>query len=100
MTFIGAGIGECCIYSNAKRHHLAPNVAKIEPYSNKILLRYALIWLMSPQGQLSVEAIKKAVGQPSLSMETIRGIRIAIPPYREQIRIVDKYDKTHPLLHS
>ena len=42
MTFIGAGIGDTCIFPALKRCHLAPNVAKIEPYSGKIDLRYAL----------------------------------------------------------
>ena len=44
MTFIGAGIGDTCIFPALKRCHLAPNVAKIEPYSNKIDLKYALYY--------------------------------------------------------
>ena len=32
MTFIGAGVGETCIFHANKRNHLAPNVAKIEPF--------------------------------------------------------------------
>ena len=43
MTFIGAGIGDTCIFPALKRCHLAPNVAKIEPYSNKIDLKYTPI---------------------------------------------------------
>ncbi|HGB3054771.1 TPA: restriction endonuclease subunit S, partial [Salmonella enterica subsp. enterica serovar Chailey] len=34
MTFIGAGIGDTCIFEENKRWHLAPNVAKIEPFSD------------------------------------------------------------------
>lgn len=93
MTFIGAGIGDTCIYDSAVRHHLAPNVAKIEPYTNDIYLPFYLIWLMSTAGQNSVEQIKKSTAQPSLSMETIRSIRVAIPPLAEQKRIVARVEK-------
>ena len=93
MTFIGAGIGDTCIYSSPYRHHLAPNVAKIVPVTEGIYLRYYLIWLMSPAGQASVEKIKKSTAQPSLSMETIRSIRVAVPPLAEQKRIVARVEK-------
>ena len=92
MTFIGAGIGDTCLYSTPKRHHLAPNVAKLEPYSKEINLRYCLYWLMSPVGQQCVSNIKKMTAQPSLSMETIRSIFIAVPPLAEQKRIIEKID--------
>lgn len=71
----------------------APNVAKLEPYSNKINLDYCLFYLMSPAGQLCVDKIKKMTAQPSLSMETIRSILIAIPPLEEQQRIVNKINE-------
>lgn len=93
MTFIGAGIGDTCIYSSPYRHHLAPNVAKIVPFTAGIYLRYYLIWLMSPAGQASVEKIKKSTAQPSLSMETIRSIRVAVPPLAEQKRIVSRVEE-------
>ena len=93
MTFIGAGIGDTCLYCSPYRHHLAPNVAKIVPVTENIYLPYYLIWLMSPVGQASVEAIKKSTAQPSLSMETIRSIRVAIPPLAEQKRIVKRVEE-------
>ena len=93
MTFIGAGIGDTCIYKAYKRQHLAPNVAKIVPYALEIDLKYCLYWLISPVGQQCVSNIKKMTAQPSLSMETIRSILIAIPPLAEQKRIVKKIDE-------
>lgn len=92
MTFIGAGIGDVCIYDCLNRHHLAPNVAKIEPYNNEILLRFVLYWLLSPAGQRNIEAIKKSVAQPSLSMDTIRSILIALPPKEEQKKLIALLD--------
>ena len=93
MTFIGAGIGDVCIFQSEYEHHLAPNVAKLEPYFSTISLPYILVALMSPVGQLGVDAIKKSTAQPSLSMATIRGMLIPLPPLAEQQRIVSKFEE-------
>ncbi len=98
MTFIGAGIGDTCVFPALKRCHLAPNVAKIEPYSNKIDLKYALYYLMSDLGQLGVRGISKSTAQPSLSMATIRSLEIALPPLAEQHRIVAEIEKLFELI--
>ena len=98
MTFIGAGIGDTCIFPALKRCHLAPNVAKIEPYSNKIDLKYALYYLMSDLGQLGVRGISKSTAQPSLSIATIRSLEIALPPLAEQHRIVAEIEKLFELI--
>ncbi len=98
MTFIGAGIGDTCIFPALKRCHLAPNVAKIEPYSGKIDLRYALYYLMSDLGQLGVRGISKSTAQPSLSMATIRSLDVALPPLAEQRRIVTEIEKWFSLI--
>ena len=90
MTFIGAGIGDTCIFPALKRCHLAPNVAKIEPYSNKIDLKYALYYLMSDLGQLGVRGISKSTAQPSLSMATIRSLEIAYHPLPNNTALLQK----------
>ena len=100
MTFIGAGIGDVCIFPASKRNHLAPNVAKIEPFNNDSFLDYYLIALMSPLGQYGVESIKKSTAQPSLSMETIRHLLIPIPSLAEQRRIAIKWDALYPLIEK
>ena len=41
----------------------------------------------------SIEKIKKSTAQPSLSMETIRSIRVALPPLEEQKRIVARVEE-------
>ena len=98
MTFIGAGIGDTCIFPALKRCHLAPNVAKIEPYSNEIDLKYALYYLMSDLGQLGVRGISKSTAQPSLSMATIRSMDLALPPLAEQYHIVAEIEKWFALI--
>lgn len=96
MTFIGAGIGEVAIFDKSNRYHLAPNVAKIEifnNYSTNIEEKYALYYFMSEIGQKDIFRFLKATAQPSLSMETIRKVRVPIPPLDEQIRIIQKVDQ-------
>ena len=90
LTFIGAGIGEVCIFDNKQRHHLAPNVAKIEIIKpEKILDGYLMYYIGSYAGKGEIDKITKASAQPSLSMETIRNIKIVLPPIDEQKEITN-----------
>lgn len=95
MTFIGAGIGEVAIYENHRRSHLAPNVAKIVPHVD--INDFALFYLMSPFGRQEVFQFMKQTAQPSLSMQTIRQVRLPLPPLAEQKRIVAKLEEILPL---
>ena len=98
MTFIGAGVGETCIFHANKRNHLAPNVAKIEPFDEHINMEYALSFFMSSLGQLGVTNISKSTAQASLSMATIRELVIPIPPREEQSRIAKEVAKWFSLI--
>ena len=96
MTFIGAGIGDVAIFEESERWHLAPNVAKLEPYNgtNESLdVKYLFVFLMSETGRKEIFKHKKATAQPSLSMGTIRDANVAVPPIEEQKRIVAKVDQ-------
>ena len=97
ITFIGAGIGEVALFDKKERYHLAPNVAKIvinQDMKQYLDEKYLMYFLMSPAGQEEVNKIKKATAQPSLSMETIRSMRIVIPSsVEEQKEITDYLDE-------
>ncbi|MBC2582283.1 restriction endonuclease subunit S [Clostridium sp. DJ247] len=91
VTFIGAGIGDVCLFNEPQRFHLAPNVAKVEIYNDNeeyILHEYVLYYLISQAGQKQIFKYLKATAQPSLSMETIRNIVVPIPSLSEQKEIV------------
>ena len=96
ITFIGAGIGDVCVFNEKRRFHLAPNVAKVEPFCDKnnsqINIRFILHYLMSYYGQHEIFKHMKATAQPSLSMETIRNIIMPFPDIEEQNRIVSVLD--------
>lgn len=90
ITFIGAGIGDVCVFDKPERYHLAPNVAKVELFGDNILnAEYILYYLLSDIGQKEIFKSMKATAQPSLSMETIRDIVIPIPEISVQNKIVD-----------
>lgn len=90
ITFIGAGIGDVCIFDKSIRYHLAPNVAKIvirDEFKETIDEEYLMYYLSSYAGKGEINKISKASAQPSLSMGTIRGIRFVLPTKDIQIKI-------------
>jgi len=100
VTFIGAGIGDVATFKENTRWHLAPNVAKMEPFNdcdNIINISYLNYFLLSPVGRKEIHKHIKATAQPSLSMGTIRDIDFPIPPLEEQKAIVEKVEE---LMHK
>ena len=95
VTFIGAGIGDVALFDLPERWHLAPNVAKMEPFigcESELNLRYLNYYLLSPLGRREIFKHLKSTAQPSISMGTIRDIDYPLPPVAEQHRIVAKID--------
>lgn len=93
VTFIGAGIGDVATFNEKTRWHLAPNVAKMEPFEgceDFINLDFLNYFLLSPIGKKEIFKHIKATAQPSLSMGTIRDIDFPLPPIEEQKEIVKK----------
>ena len=93
ITFIGAGIGDVAVFRKKERWHLAPNVAKLEPFNNfyhNIEIDYLLYYLLSPIGKKQLFKHLKSTAQPSLSMGTIRDTIICLPPIEEQKVIIEK----------
>jgi len=96
ITFIGAGIGDVATFNEKERWHLAPNVAKMEPFlgcETLLNIKYINYFFLSDIGQRELFKHIKVTAQPSLSMSTIRDIDIPIPPIEEQHRIVKKLEQ-------
>lgn len=92
VTFIGAGIGDVCVIKPSYRYHLAPNVAKIEPFY-ETNLDFISYYLNSPAGKLELFKSMKSTAQPSLSMSSIREVWMPLASLEEQTRIVEKVDQ-------
>ncbi len=78
MTYVGANIGDVAIIDDEYKYHLAPNVAKIRPDSekfNSIYLMYMLMFLNSYIVGNSADTAKAALG-----MERIRKLKVFVPP--------------------
>jgi type I restriction enzyme S subunit len=92
MTFIGANIGDVTFVPQGyPRLHCGPNVAKISPTA-EISHTFLVKALQSHVVQGQIEEITKSTAQPSLSMTTIRLLRIPLPRLPEQHRIVAYLD--------
>jgi len=92
VTFIGAGIGDVCLFDEKVRWHLAPNVAKVELFGD-LFPDFINIFMNSPEGRKEIFKSIKSTAQPNLSMATIREIWVPIPPVEEQHRIIAKVDE-------
>jgi type I restriction enzyme S subunit len=103
VTFIGAGIGDVALFDEPDRWHLAPNVAKMEPFNargEKLSIRYLLLFMQSPFGRGEIFKHIKSTAQPSISMATIRDIDLPVPPLAEQRRIVVKVEQLMALVDA
>ena len=78
---VGLGVGAGMLFAPKKGEELRKDD------KNKIDEQYLIYYLMSSAGQEEVNKIKKASAQPSLSMETIRNMKIVIPELDEQYEI-------------
>jgi type I restriction enzyme S subunit len=93
MTFIGAKIGDVTyVRPNHSRLHCGPNVAKLTPHKCISTLYFVKV-LQSSLIQRQIEEITKSTAQPSLSMKTIRQLKLPVPPLSEQQQIVAYMDK-------
>lgn len=96
VTFIGAGIGDISTFDESERWHLAPNVAKMEPFEgceDLLNIKFLNYFLMSYNGQKEIFKHVKATAQPSLSMGTLRDIDLPLPSLKEQQEIVAKLEQ-------
>ena len=78
MTYVGANIGDVAVIDDEYKYHLAPNVAKIRPDTekyNSVYFMYMLMFLNSYVVGNSADTAKAALG-----MERIRKLKIFTPP--------------------
>ena len=97
MTPYVGTIGNIGIHSKEGKYHLGSNVGKIEilnpSNANLIIEEYIHFYLQSCFGYDELTKHKKATAQESISIEAIRDVYVAVPPQKEQIRIVEKIEQ-------
>lgn len=95
MTYVGANIGDVAVIDGEYKYHLAPNVAKIRPNTEKYNSTYFMYMLMFLNSYIvgnSADTAKAALG-----MERIRKLKVFVPPIELQNQFaafVEQTDKS------
>jgi len=67
---------------------------RAKPYLNHLSADYLNLFMMSEMAQKSISSFaKEAIGQASINQGQVSSIKTALPPFKEQNRIVEKVDK-------
>ena len=101
MTYVGTNIGDVAVIDDEYKYHLAPNVAKIRPDTekyNSVYFMYMLMFLNSYIVGNSADTAKAALG-----MERIRKLKIFAPPIdlqKQFVSFVTQTDKSKLIIQK
>ena len=93
MVFVGAGTGQVAVVPKGDNWFLGPNIAMIKPNNELVISKYMELYCRSPQGWAETLSFQKSTAQPSLSMKTIRQIKLPLPSIDEQTEIVRRVEQ-------
>ncbi|MCI5544259.1 MAG: restriction endonuclease subunit S [Azospirillum sp.] len=100
MSNIGASIGKVFIIPNLNMPmSIAPNSIIIK-FSDENITQFVNYLISSPFGQDILKVFTAGTAMPKFSKTQLRGCLISIPPYGEQIRIINKIKKLFDLIES
>ena len=100
MSNIGASIGKVFIIPNLNMPmSIAPNSIIIK-FSDENITQFVNYLISSPFGQDILKVFTAGTAMPKFSKTQLRGCLIPIPPYGEQIRIINKIKKLFDLIES
>lgn len=88
MVSVGATLGRLCILKDPVEMVLVRSVTLLRPAAGAVDVNYLALHLMSPKTQSEIWASVKQSAQPCLYLAKSAALRIALPPLREQERIV------------
>lgn len=89
----GGGTGKCAVVLPGQRFSLGQRVMMLRPNSERILPRFFLHQLLSPQIQEDqIAPLSKGSASPHLNIGSLRRFNLVLPPLSEQRRIVAELD--------
>jgi type I restriction enzyme S subunit len=89
----GGGTGKCAVVLLGQRFSLGQRVMMLRPNTERILPRFFLHQLLSPQIQEDqIAPLSKGSASPHLNIGTLRRFNLVLPPLPEQRRIVSELD--------
>lgn len=93
VNLVGASIGRAALataYVDGANTNQAVGI--IRP-SSKILNKFLMYYLLSPQGQAYITHMKSDVARANFNLDDIRMMPVPLPPIEEQIEIVSRITK-------
>jgi type I restriction enzyme S subunit len=98
ITKMGDPPGDSAIYpSGLPRPIITADVIKLKP-SDRFAVQYLLYATKSSFFRLQIQLATKGVAQKKVSLERFSKIYFPIPPYAEQVRIVNEIDRRFSVL--
>jgi type I restriction enzyme, S subunit len=93
LNIVGASIGRAAIApSNVQGGNVNQAVAVIRLLETGASKQFALLYLLSAETQRRIHAEKVDVARANFSLEDIRNMPLALPPFAEQQRLVAEVD--------
>lgn len=89
LTYTGNGYGNCAIIEEDNKYHLAPNICKIVPNSEKVFPYYLYCYICSKAFYIQMSNNMTGSGQPTIPMKTIRLLKIPVPEMSVQLSIAN-----------
>lgn len=95
-TYVGT-VGQVGLVDQNNKYYLAPNVARIRINNSKVLPKFVMYFLQTPEFKVNqLDKLTGASSMKNITMTNIRRFKIPLPSIEEQERIVnilDKFDK-------
>lgn len=95
-TYVGT-VGQVGLVDQNNKYYLAPNVARIRINNSKVLPKFVMYFLQTPEFKVNqLDKLTGASSMKNITMTSIRKFKIPLPSIEEQKRIVnilDRFDK-------
>ncbi|MBQ4555679.1 MAG: restriction endonuclease subunit S [Spirochaetaceae bacterium] len=87
FTYTGNGYGDCALVDEDDKYHLAPNICKISPNKKIADSNFLFQTIRSNAFYKQVSNYIGGSSQPTIPMETIRQLKVKLPPLSTQQKI-------------
>ena len=87
FTYTGNGYGDCALVDEDDKYHLAPNICKISPNKKIADSNFLFQTIRSNAFYKQVSNYIGGSSQPTIPMETIRQLKVKLPPLPTQQKI-------------
>lgn len=87
LTYTGNGYGDCSIIMENDKYHLAPNICKITPKTEKVIPYYLYSCIRSASFYKQMTNHMVGSSQPTIPMKILRELKIPLPSISIQRKI-------------